>query len=60
MYRAVDAIEAYPIFGIGVGDFPTYSGVWRDVHMTYLQVAAEGAFRFSLFTCCFSEKRFGT
>jgi hypothetical protein len=42
MFRALDAIESYPIFGIGVHNFPTYSGIWRDVHMTYLQVAAEG------------------
>ena len=42
MVRAVDAIEHYPIFGIGARNFPTYSGIWRDVHMTYLQIAAEG------------------
>ena len=42
MERAVDAIEHYPIFGIGARNFPTYSGIWRDVHMTYLQAAAEG------------------
>ena len=42
MFRALDAIESYPIFGIGVHNFPTYSGIWRDVHMTYLQIAAEG------------------
>ena len=34
--------STYPIFGIGVHNFPTYSGIWHDVHMTYLQVAAEG------------------
>ena len=42
MARAVDAIEHYPIFGIGARNFPTYSGIWRDVHMTYLQAGAEG------------------
>lgn len=42
MFRALDAIEHYPIFGVGAHDFASYSGVWRDVHMTYLQVAAEG------------------
>jgi hypothetical protein len=25
-----------------VQNFPTYSLIWHDVHMTYLQVAAEG------------------
>lgn len=42
MVRAVTAIEHYPILGIGVKNFPTYSGIWHDVHMTYLQVCAEG------------------
>ncbi len=42
MFRALDAIEHYPILGIGVRNFPTYSLIWHDVHMTYLQVCAEG------------------
>jgi len=42
MLRALDAIETYPICGIGLHNFPTYSGIWHDVHMTYLQIAAEG------------------
>ncbi len=42
MLRAVDAIEHYPLLGIGVKNFPTYSGIWHTVHMTYLQIAAEG------------------
>jgi O-antigen ligase len=58
MYRAVDAIQAYPIFGIGVGDFPTYSGVWRDVHMTYLQVAAEGGIPVLIIYLLFFRKAF--
>jgi hypothetical protein len=42
MVRAIDAIEHYPVFGIGVRNFPTYSLIWHDVHMTYLQICAEG------------------
>jgi O-antigen ligase len=42
MVRAVDAIESYPIFGLGARNFVTYSGIWRDVHMTYLQICSEG------------------
>ena len=42
MLRALDAIEHYPVFGVGVRNFPTYSLIWRDVHMTYLQICAEG------------------
>lgn len=40
--RAIEGIEHYPILGIGVRNFETYSGVWKDVHMTYLQIAVEG------------------
>jgi O-antigen ligase len=42
MVRALDGIAHYPIFGIGVHNFPSYSGAWRDVHMTYLQICVEG------------------
>jgi O-antigen ligase len=41
MVRALDAIEHYPLFGLGAHDFVPYSGVWKPVHMTYLQIAAE-------------------
>ncbi|MBZ5613986.1 MAG: O-antigen ligase family protein [Acidobacteriia bacterium] len=42
MVRAVDAIEHYPIFGLGAHNFYTYSLIWHDVHMTYLQIGADG------------------
>ena len=42
MFRALQAIEHYPILGIGVRNFPTWSLIWHDVHMTYLQICAEG------------------
>jgi hypothetical protein len=42
--RAFVGIEEYPLLGIGLHNFPTYSGVWRDVHVTYLQIAVEGGF----------------
>jgi hypothetical protein len=42
MFRALDAIEHYPVLGIGVRNFQTYSLIWHDVHMTYLQIGAEG------------------
>ncbi|MFZ0759494.1 MAG: O-antigen ligase family protein [Candidatus Sulfotelmatobacter sp.] len=42
MNRAVEGIEHYPILGLGVRNFQVYSGVWHDVHMTYLQIAVEG------------------
>jgi O-antigen ligase len=40
--RAIEGIESYPILGMGVRNFQQYSGVWRDVHVTYLQIAVEG------------------
>lgn len=42
MKRAVQGITEYPIFGLGIRNFMTYSTIWHDVHMTYLQVAVEG------------------
>jgi len=41
MERAIEGIEHYPVFGIGMHNFPNYSGNWHDVHMTYLQIAVE-------------------
>ena len=42
MHRAIEGIEHYPVLGIGTRNFETYSLVWREVHMTYLQIAVEG------------------
>lgn len=42
MIRALHAIAEYPVLGVGVGDFVVYSGLWKDVHASYLQIAAEG------------------
>lgn len=42
MIKAIDAIAHYPILGVGAGDFVVYSGMWRDVHASYLQIAADG------------------
>ncbi len=42
MERALDGIEHYPVFGVGVNNFVTYSTIWHEVHMTYLQIAVEG------------------
>ena len=42
MERALRGIYEYPLTGVGAGDFPAYSTIWHEVHMTYLQIAAEG------------------
>jgi hypothetical protein len=42
MHRALEGIEHYPVLGIGVNNFTSYSGIWHEVHMTYLQICVEG------------------
>lgn len=42
MDRAVDAIIHYPVLGVGVENFVIYSGLWKEVHASYLQIGAEG------------------
>jgi O-antigen ligase len=42
MEKAIEGIEQYPILGVGARNFPVYSTIWQDVHMTYLQIAVEG------------------
>jgi len=40
--KSLEAIEHYPVLGVGSGNFVVYSGLWRDVHASYLQIAADG------------------
>ena len=42
MVIALHGIAHYPLLGLGARNFQVYSGHWRDVHMTYLQIAVEG------------------
>jgi O-antigen ligase len=42
MKRALVGIATYPVFGIGDKNFVSYSTIWHEVHMTYLQIAVEG------------------
>jgi O-antigen ligase len=39
--KAVKAIAVYPILGIGAGNFVVYSGMWLDVHVSYLEIAVD-------------------
>ena len=41
MIESIKAVVHYP-FGIGMDNFTSYSGTWREVHVSYLQIAAEG------------------
>lgn len=40
--KSLDAIVQHPVLGLGSGNFVVYSGLWRDVHVSYLQIAADG------------------
>ncbi|HST11960.1 MAG TPA: O-antigen ligase family protein, partial [Terriglobales bacterium] len=42
MGKALDAIQRYPVLGIGADNFVEYSGLWLEVHTAYLQMAVEG------------------
>lgn len=42
MISSLATIARYPFFGIGVQNFVTYSGIWKEVHNCYLQIGAEG------------------
>jgi len=42
IFRALHGIEQYPVLGVGKNNFVTYSEVWREVHVSYLQIAVEG------------------
>jgi O-antigen ligase len=39
--ESIKAIAHYPL-GLGMDNFANYSGTWREVHVSYLQIAAEG------------------
>jgi hypothetical protein len=53
MSKSLDAIAQHPLLGLGSGNFVVSSGLWRDVHVSYLQIAADGgipvAFLYLLF-----------
>jgi O-antigen ligase len=42
MLRALNGIEHYPVLGLGINNFVTHSGIWHEVHMTYLPICVEG------------------
>jgi putative inorganic carbon (hco3(-)) transporter len=60
--KSIEGIENYPLFGIGIHNFPHYSGIWKDVHVAYLQIGVEGGIPvlvlyMSLFRCGFRKLR---
>jgi len=39
---SLDAIATHPLLGLGAQNFVVYSNMWREVHVSYLQIAVEG------------------
>lgn len=58
MVKSVEAIVHYP-WGIGMANFEVYSGTWREVHMSYLQMAAEGGVAALILYLLFFGRGFG-
>jgi len=58
MVESLQGIEHYPQ-GIGLGNFTVYSGVWREVHMSYLQIAVEGGVASLVLYLLFFGRGFG-
>jgi len=42
IFKSLEAVKRYPLFGVGVHNFANYSGTWAEVHVAYLQIAVEG------------------
>jgi O-antigen ligase len=55
--QSLQGIAQHPL-GIGLGNFTVYSGVWRDVHVSYLQIAVEGGIAALVFYLLFFARGF--
>ena len=58
MIESIKVVGRYP-FGIGMDNFTSYSGTWREVHVSYLQIAAEGGIGAFVFYILFFGSGFG-
>lgn len=59
MELSLQAIEQHPLFGLGLRNFPPYSGTWMDVHNAYLQIACEGGIPALILYMLFFWRAFG-
>jgi len=57
MEKSLEGVASYPV-GIGLGNFPNYSGTWREVHVAYLQIAVEGGIGACIFYLLFFARGF--
>jgi O-antigen ligase len=62
MKVAAEAIGHYPLFGLGAHNFVpyagTYYGQWQPVHMSYLQIGAEGGIPVLILYLMFFQRGF--
>jgi len=58
MEKSLEGIAHYP-WGLGMGNFTIYSGTWREVHMSYLQIAVEGGLGSFVLYLMFFGRGFG-
>jgi hypothetical protein len=58
MIESVKAVGRYPL-GLGLGNFVSYNGTWREVHVSYLQIAAEGGIAALVLYVLFFASGFG-
>ena len=58
MVESLQGIAHYPL-GIGSGNFEEYSGAWREVHVSYLQIAVEGGIGALVLYLLFFGRGFG-
>jgi hypothetical protein len=62
MISSLKTMARYPFYGIGVQNFVTYGGRWKEVHNCYLQIGAEGGIPALIlyllfFKCAFANLR---
>ncbi len=58
MIRALDGIADYPLFGVGARNFAEYSGIWQEVHNSYLQITVEGGIACGILYLLFFRRGF--
>jgi hypothetical protein len=58
MVDSLKAVGRYPL-GLGMGNFVSYNGTWREVHVSYLQIAAEGGIISFVLYVLFFARGFG-
>jgi len=56
--ESIKGVAHYPL-GIGFGNFVSYSGTWREVHVSYLQIAVEGGIGAFVLYLLFFARGFG-